>query len=181
MAAVSMHENATPWKNLTNRRGQKGRSTMKARNAKANIVAPNIMTHFSGYLCSARPTRSLQNNDAMPRIPTRAPISRALEPNFFRYTGIVGVRVKLATKKTKNARNPRTKSRVIMSLTACREISFLSCMAATLCLMVSRSAASKLQASCRFLTGLCPEPVPPWLYFLPRSSGSVLRILFLRP
>ena len=83
-AAVSIHANATPCKNLTAKRGQKERNTMKARKVRAKSKAPNIITLFSEYFRRAPPAMSLENKADTPRMPTSTPISLMLDPKFAR-------------------------------------------------------------------------------------------------
>jgi hypothetical protein len=111
-AAVSMHATATPCNILTAKKGQNGRSMIKARKVRPNSNAPNIITLLSEYLVRAPPTRNLDINDDTPKAPMSNPISLSLEPILARKIGSVGTMAEKAVKKAKNARNPRTKSGV---------------------------------------------------------------------
>ena len=128
-AAVSMHAIAIPCNNLTAKKGQKVRNTIKARKLRAKSIAPNIITLFSEYLVKAPPTRNLEISDDTPKIPTSTPISLSLEPNLVRKIEKVGKMADMAVKKAKNARNPRVKSRVNIFFTLFREIFSLLSMA----------------------------------------------------
>jgi hypothetical protein len=57
---------------------------MKAKDPRANIKAPAIITLFSENLRRHAPTINLDINDDIPKMPTSTPISLSPDPNLAR-------------------------------------------------------------------------------------------------